>query len=216
MGRPPRRVVEARTTTTTTTTIATTPSVLLSLLLVLLLGTGAARESSSQRNTNNNNNNTIVKSSSSSPSASSCVATDGSLISTTAVVVSTSNEATQLTNNLLRCPGAAFEVEWRGSVIISAPLTLSDGTSLKITGSRGGKTTAAAATVHGDGLTALFELNGASLRLESLRLTRGNSPEGGAIAARGNSLVAFVECEVYENAASSKGGEIDGDSTEDQ
>ena len=214
MGRLPRRVVKAMTTTTiTTTTIAPAPSVLFSLLLALLLGTGSARESSSNRNITNNIN---AKSPSSSPSASACVAADGSLILTTAVIVSTRNEATQLADNLLRCPGATFEVEWRGSVQISAPLALSDGTLLEIAGSQGGESTAVAAAVRGGGSTALFELNGASLRLEGLELTGGNAAEGGAIAARGNALVTFVECKVYENAATSMGGEIERESIEKQ
>ncbi|CAN0290922.1 unnamed protein product, partial [Laminaria digitata] len=98
------------------------------------------------------------------------------------------------------------EVEWRGSVQISEPLTLSEDTSLKVVGSQG-DTMMTAAAIDGHGLTALFELNKAFLRLEGLAVTGGSAVEGGAVSARGNALVTFVDCEVYENAATSKGGE---------
>lgn len=204
MGRPRRLAV--RTRTTTTTIAPTTSSVRFWLLLVLLLGTGAAWEPASKRNNNYNNHHNINVKALPPSSSPSCVAADGSIIATSAVIVSTSKEATQVTRNLLRCPGSTFEVEWRGSVPISEPLTLSHGTTLKIVGSQGGKASAAA-SVQGHGVTALFELNGASLRLEGLALTGGNAAEGGAVAARGNALVTFVDCEVYQNVATSNGGE---------
>lgn len=197
-GRPRQLVVKTR----TTIIIAPTTAFHFSLLLLLLLAPGAARGHASK---SSSNNNAKVKTLSSSPS-SSCVAADGSLVATTAVVVSTTNEATQLSQNLLRCPGSTFEAEWRGSVQISEPLALSDETSLKIVGSQGETT---ASTVHGHGSTALFELNNASLRLEGLALTGGSAAEGSAVAARDDALVTFVDCEVYENVATSKGGERD-------
>lgn len=200
------RRLTAKTRTTTTTIASTTPSVLFWSLLVLLLETGAAWEPASKRNNNYNNHHNINVKALSPSSSSTCVAADGSIITTSPVIVSTSNEAAQLTRNLLRCPGSTFEVEWRGSVSISEALTLPDGTALDIVGSQGGKPSAAAA-VQGRGVTALFNLNGASLRLEGLTLTGGNSAEGGAVAARSNALVTFVDCEVYENVATSNGGE---------
>lgn len=180
---------------TTMTTVIVPPSLLFSLLLLaFLLRTGAAQGQGS-------NNNVNVLASASSPS---CVAADGSFISTTSVIISTANEATQLGQNLLKCPGSAFEVEWRGSVQLSQLLTVSDGTSLTIVG--WGSTPA---VIHGSGLTALFELNKSSLRLEGLSLTGGSAADGGAVAARGDALVTFVDCVLYENTATSTGGERD-------
>lgn len=177
------------------TTVIVPPSLLFSLLLLaFLLRTGAAQGQGS-------NNNVNVLASASSPS---CVAADGSFISTTSVIISTANEATQLGQNLLKCPGSAFEVEWRGSVQLSQLLTVSDGTSLTIVG--WGSTPA---VIHGSGLTALFELNKSSLRLEGLSLTGGSAADGGAVAARGDALVTFVDCVLYENTATSTGGERD-------
>ncbi|CAN0487605.1 unnamed protein product, partial [Laminaria digitata] len=54
--------------------------------------------------------------------------------STKSVVVASSQDALQLSQNLTRCPGAEFEVEWQGAVVITEPLGLANGTSLKVTG----------------------------------------------------------------------------------
>lgn len=49
------------------------------------------------------------------------------------VVVSSTDDATQLGEDLLCCPGAIFEVEWHGRVGINHCMEVVDGTSLNIT-----------------------------------------------------------------------------------
>lgn len=53
----------------------------------------------------------------------------------TALSVSSTAEALELTNEL-QCSGAGdFEVEWSGEVVVTKTLAVSNGTSLKVTGS---------------------------------------------------------------------------------
>lgn len=119
--------------------------------------------------------------------------------------IESSDDATQLRLDLLRCPGARFEVEWQGTIGLSQTLKLANGTSLRITaGARGNSS--AAATIDGGGSMRLFEVNESALHLEGIALTGGSGVEGGAVAARFGSLVEFVDCDVSKNKASSAGG----------
>lgn len=119
------------------------------------------------------------------------------------VVVSDTDGATLLGQELLRCPGFDFEVDWRGKIRIDQPLELANGTSLKITGS-GNKDSS---IVDGGGQSSLFFLNGSALLLDSVVLTGGDGIDGGVVEARDGASVEFNNCDVYLNKASSNGGE---------
>lgn len=123
-------------------------------------------------------------------------------ISTKSAVVASSADALSLRQNLTRCAGDEFEVEWHGAIVISESLELSNGTSLKVTG--GGHYSS---VVDGDGGVPLFVVNSSTLHLEGLALTGGDGVIGGVVAARGNASVTLTECDVFGNKASSKGGE---------
>lgn len=122
--------------------------------------------------------------------------------STKSVVVASSDDALRLSQNLTRCPGAEFEVEWHGAIMINESLPLANGTSLKVTG--GGEYSS---VVNGNGEVPLFVVNASTLRLEGLALTGGDGVVGGVVAARDNASVTFTDCDVFGNKASSKGGE---------
>lgn len=137
-----------------------------------------------------------------------CVADDGSRISTD-IEISTTAEATQFTEDVLRCPGADFRVKWEGTVVLNQPLRLNNGTSVTITGSSATSTddTGEISQVNGGGLTQLFALNGSALHLKRLALTGGKASEGGVVAAHNQASVTIDDCEVYYNTATNMGGE---------
>ena len=118
------------------------------------------------------------------------------------VVVASADDALSLSQNLTRCPGADFEVEWHGSIVISETLELANGTSLKVTGGKH-----YSSVVDGNGGLPLFVVNSSTLHLEGLALTGGDGVIGGVVAARGNASVTLTECDVFGNKVSSKGGE---------
>lgn len=84
-------------------------------------------------------------------------------------VVSTTAEASELSEALL-CTGAGqFEVEWEGKVLLERPIAISDSSFVKITGAPG------EAMVDGGGALRLFHISGNStLELHGLSLVNGS------------------------------------------
>lgn len=129
---------------------------------------------------------------------SSCAASTATP-ATTVHIVSTTQEAAKLGQDILLCPGLSFKAEWQGHVSIAQPFELANGTSLVITGSSN-------ATIDGQGDVSLFVVNGSTLLVEGVVLSGGNGIVGGVVAAREGAKVTFLDCQVYGNNASSKGG----------
>lgn len=87
--------------------------------------------------------------------------------------VSSTVQALDLSEALL-CSGAGeFEVEWSGEVPIASTISVSNGTSLKVTGN--GTTSLPQAVIDGGVEVQLFvvEEEGSSLEVENLSLQRG-------------------------------------------
>lgn len=117
-------------------------------------------------------------------------------------VVATPEDAMALSQNLTRCPGSEFNIEWEGTVSITEPMELSNGTSLRITG--GGQYST---VLEGAGGVPLFVVNASTLLLEGLVLTGGDGVFGGVVEARENASITFTDCDVFGNRASASGGE---------
>lgn len=96
----------------------------------------------------------------------------------TNLTVSNSVEANDLAEALL-CSGGQFEASWVGEVLVSRTVRVSNGTSLRISGTSSG-----GSIVDGGGLYQLFHVSGGStLELKGLSLVNGFSDEGGAAVA---------------------------------
>ncbi|CAN0100482.1 unnamed protein product, partial [Ectocarpus sp. 8 AP-2014] len=130
------------------------------------------------------------------PAATSCSAE-----AQQAWVVEDSAQAQALAANV-NCSGGSFQVEWRGSVSLDAPIFIVHGTDLNVTG--GGE---ASAVIDGNGTTRLFSVDSATLRLSGVELRSGSSAIGGAIAASGATL-AFNNTSFINNSAGSNGGAL--------
>lgn len=120
-------------------------------------------------------------------------------LSSAARVVSTPQDASALTSDLIQCPGLEFNVFWRGSTVLLEPLQLSNSTILRITSLE--------ASLLDGGQQQLFVVSGSSvLSVEGMGLTGGQGDSGAVVAASGGASVTFVDCDVYGNKASSNGG----------
>lgn len=123
-------------------------------------------------------------------------------LSADARIVSTAGEASTLGEDLRRCPGLDFNVLWRGSLLLEAPLELTNATTLRVEGE-----SKEASVIDGGGAVTLFVASGLSkLHLESLGLTGGYGDNGGAVEAYGGALVTCADCNVYRNSVASNGG----------
>ena len=113
------------------------------------------------------------------------------------LTVSNSAQAVDLTDSL-SCSGGQFGVSWVGEVLLSRTIAVSDGTSLKVSGSSSG-----GSVIDGGGLHQLFNVSGGStLDLEGLSLVNGASGWGGAVALVGSSALSLFDCSLYGNTAS--------------
>lgn len=115
-------------------------------------------------------------------------------------VVQTSTQAQALAA-AVHCSGGAFEVEWKGSVIVGEPIYVSGGTFLSITGDGAG------AVIDGNETTRLFTVVNATLHLNSLNVSQGASIIGGAIAAASSS-VELNKTNFIGNVATGHGGGV--------
>lgn len=117
--------------------------------------------------------------------------------------ISNSAQAVDLTE-VLFCSGGQFEVNWVGEVLLSRTIAVSDGTSLKVSGSSSG-----GSVIDGGGTYQLFNVSeGATLELQGLLLVNGaSSSAGGAIALSGSSSLEVRNCSFeFNNATAGDGG----------
>lgn len=101
----------------------------------------------------------------------------------------------------VNCSGGAFEVEWRGALVVDEPIYVVDGTVLTVTGSD------STAVVDGAGLTRLFTVVNAVLHVSNVNISSGASVIGGAIAAKGSTLT-FSRTNFIRNSATTSGGAV--------
>lgn len=126
-------------------------------------------------------------------------------------VVSTTQEASELSEALL-CSGAGeFEVEWKGNVSLERPITISNGSYVKVTGA-----SAEEAVIDGGDAVVLFHVNdGSTLELDGLSLAYGLATysanysfgSGGAVTlASGDCQLTASSCSFVGNNAIDNGG----------
>lgn len=120
----------------------------------------------------------------------------------TTLPVSSTAEALELSEALL-CSGAGeFEVEWSGEVLVTSTISVSNSTSLKVTGSG---STLPLAVVDGGDEVQLFVVDAeSSLELSGLSIQRGLAGAG-AVEVMDLSLLTVVDCSFSYNA----GGELE-------
>lgn len=99
------------------------------------------------------------------------------------------------------CSGGAFQVKWRGIVAIDRTIYVGAGTILNITGLD------SMACIDGNDTHRLFTVVNASLNIDNIKLIRGNSAAGGAIAAA-TSCVTLHNTSFISNVAYSEGGAL--------
>lgn len=128
-------------------------------------------------------------------------------VGVTTLTVATTAEALELSEALL-CSGAGdFEVEWSGEVLVTKTISVSNSTSLTVTGS--GSTMLPQAVIDGGGDVQLFVVDaGSSLELNSLSIQRGLAwpGSGGAVEVVDSSLLTVIDCSFSYNNASYFGG----------
>jgi hypothetical protein len=98
------------------------------------------------------------------------------------------------------CPGAQLSAVWHGSVALSAPIVIANGTSLSISAAAG----PTEAVIDGEDATPLLQVYGI-LQLTNLTLENGRTSieagAGGAVFAGANARVALTQCIVQRNKA---------------
>ena len=102
----------------------------------------------------------------------------------------------------INCSGGSFEIEWRGSIVIDAPMHIVDGTVLSMIG--GGMSPA---RIDGNYSTQVFRVVNATLHVSDIDIHRGSGIYGGAIAAVSSKLT-FDNTNFTANAASGNGGAV--------
>ncbi|CAN0014564.1 unnamed protein product [Scytosiphon promiscuus] len=128
-------------------------------------------------------------------------------------VVSTTEEASELSEALL-CSGAGeFEVEWQGQVLLERPILISNGSYVKVAGAN-----AEEAVIDGGDAVVLFNVGGGStLELDGLSLVRGVATYtatysyggGGAVILRSDDCTLTASgCSFIGNNAIDTGGAI--------
>ena len=115
------------------------------------------------------------------------------------MVVATTSEAETLAG-ALQCDGrGVFTVSWNGDVIIPRTISVSNESTLNVTGSSDSTNGA----VIGDGTVLLFDINlGSTVSLRGLTLSGGN----GALLVAGESIVEMVDCSFIFNSKTSTSG----------
>ena len=121
------------------------------------------------------------------------------------MVVATTSEAETLAE-ALRCDGpGVFTVNWNGDVLIPRTISVSNGSTLDVTGFSSESTNGA---VIGDGTVPLFEIDlGSNLLLTGLTFSGGN----GSLLVAGGSIVEMVDCSfTFSNKTSTSSFSIGG------
>ena len=108
------------------------------------------------------------------------------------MIVATTAEAEALAK-ALQCDGpGVFTVSWNGDVLTSRTISVSNGSTLDVTGSSEGTNGA----VIGDGTILLFEVDlGSTVSLTGLTFSGGN----GALSVAGESIVEMADCSFMFN-----------------
>ena len=118
------------------------------------------------------------------------------------IVLTNTSDAKTLAEALL-CDGSAnFTVSWHGSIMISHTLSVSNGSTLNVTGSE-----ITGAVVTGDGTFLLFEVDhGSTVSLTGLTFSGGD----GGLRVTGDSFVEIINCTFTDNSrtSSDEGGEL--------
>ena len=123
----------------------------------------------------------------------------------------TTIQAMDVTNTLdaenlaeaLLCDGSgSFAVSWYGDIMLSRTISVSNGSTLNITGSSEGT---GGAFVIGDGTLLLFQVDlGSNVSLTGLTLSGGD----GALEVAGGSFIEMIDCNFMHNKRSSKVGGV--------
>lgn len=123
-------------------------------------------------------------------------------VGVTARNVSSTAEALEL-SDALNCSGRGqFEVDWSGNVLLPRTITISNGSSVKVTG------LGPEAVIDGGGAVRLFEVDeGSTLEINRVSLVGGRSAGeipgegGGAVQLLSLSRLAAVNCSFVGNTA---------------
>lgn len=99
----------------------------------------------------------------------------------------------------VKCSGRAFDVEWKGNVIVEKTIYISNGTFLNVTGVGSG------AVINGTGAIQLFMVANASLYLHNVSISNGWAKNGGAVWASDANLTFNGTAFVGNNASLSGG-----------
>ena len=122
------------------------------------------------------------------------------------MVVATTSDAKTLAEALLCDGSASFTVNWHGNVMIPQTLSVSNGSTLNVTGSRSTDADTGA-VVTSDGTLLLIEVGrGSTVSLTGLALSGGD----GGLRVTGGSFVEAIDCTFTNNnrTSSDQGGEL--------
>ena len=101
----------------------------------------------------------------------------------------------------VNCTGGAFEVEWKGNIVVDEGIVVPTGTMVNITG------IGPNATIDGGGVTRLFTVVNGTLHVTNLSMANGSSVFGGAIYSSSSTLT-FNGTSFVDNIASVSGGAL--------
>ena len=101
----------------------------------------------------------------------------------------------------VNCTGGTFNVTWKGRVILDRTFYVAAGTTIYLTGAD------SESEVNGGGSVRLFTLVSATLHVNDISLSNGNTTYGGAIAAT-TSKITLNQTIFNGNAASSVAGAV--------
>ena len=103
---------------------------------------------------------------------------------------------------VMTCVNGSFDVEWAGFVTLGTPIAIYSNTSLRVTGAADGSS-----WIDGADQFSFFEVEGGTLSLTDLTLSRGANDYGGAIYASTGSVVTVANC-VFINNTATFGGAV--------
>lgn len=121
--------------------------------------------------------------------------------------VSSTADVLELSEALLCSGEGEYEVEWSGEVLVTSTISVSNSTSLKITGSV--SSTLPQAVVDGGDEVQLFVVDaGSSLELSGLSIQRGVTSDGrAAVEVMGSSLLTAIDCSFSYNSGGERGNQ---------
>ena len=113
------------------------------------------------------------------------------------ISVATTSDAEKLSEALLFDGPGNFVVSWHGNVILSDTLSVSNGSTLNVTGSSDSADDGdSGAVIFSDGTVVLFEVDlGSTVSLTGLTFSGGD----GAVRVNGESFVEVTDCSFMDN-----------------